>query len=125
MLAVVCEWEGDLSVGPSGDIGVAVVQVEVQRRLIRRLLTNSGEYIWHIGYGAGLGSYVGETYSSALIEGTILSQLQYEALVVTHPLPTVTVGQSVAGSFPIVAVTVRYQVAGTFNENSVVLELGT
>ena len=71
MIALVCEWGGDLSVGPTGDIGVAPVQTEVQQRIIRRLLTNAGDYIWHINFGGGLGSYIGKPYSSALIEGTV------------------------------------------------------
>jgi hypothetical protein len=39
MIAVVCDWGGDLSVGSGGDIAVAPVQIEIQQRLIRRLLT--------------------------------------------------------------------------------------
>ena len=124
MIALVCEWEGDLSVGPSGDIGVAPGQTEVQQRIVRRLLTNPGDYIWHASYGAGLGSYVGKPYSPTLIEGTILSQLQREILVAAHPSPTVQTTQSVAGSFSGTAVTVQYQVTGTLTGSSVILGLG-
>ena len=107
MIALVCEWGGDLSVGPTGDIGVAPVQTEVQQRIIRRLLTNAGDYIWHINFGGGLGSYIGKPYSSALIEGTILAQLQYEVLVAANPSPTFQISQSTAGSFSSTALTVR------------------
>ena len=55
MDALFCPWGGDLSVGPGGDISVAPVEAEVEQRIIRRLLTNTGDYIWHISYGAGLG----------------------------------------------------------------------
>jgi hypothetical protein len=124
MIALVCEWGGDLSIGPTGDIGVALVQTEVQQRIIRRLLTNAGDYIWHINYGGGLGSYIGRPYSSALIEGTILAQLRYEALVAPNPSPTFQISQSTTASFPSTALTVRYQAAGTSANASVVMGLG-
>jgi hypothetical protein len=125
VIALVCEWAGDLSVGPTGDISVAPIETEVQQRIIRRLLTNSGDYIWHTNYGAGLGSYVGEPYSPTFIEGTILSQLQYEVLVTSDPSPIVKTNQSMADSFSSAAVTIQYQVAGTLTGSSVVLGLGT
>jgi hypothetical protein len=111
-------------VGPTGDIGVAPVQTEVQQRIIRRLLTNAGDYIWHINYGGGLGSYIGKPYSSALIEGTILAQLQYEVLVAANPSPTFQISQSTTGSFSSATLTVQYQVAGTSATDSVVMGLG-
>jgi phage baseplate assembly protein W len=123
--ALVCDWGGDLLVGSTGDIGVAPIQVEVQQRIVRRLLTNPGEYIWHIAYGAGLGSFVGKPYSPALIEGTVLSQLMYEALIRANPSPTVLTSQSTAGSFSSTSLTIQYQVGGVLTSSSVVLELGT
>jgi hypothetical protein len=125
LIAIVCDWGGDLSVGPSGDIAVAPVQTEIQQRLVRRLLTSSGDYIWHTDYGAGLGKYVGETYVPNLIEGTILNQLQYEKLIAISPSPSVQINQSLAGDFSTISVTVQYQVTGTFTATSIVLGLGT
>jgi hypothetical protein len=124
MIALVCEWGGDLSVGPTGDIGVAPVQTEVQQRIIRRLLTNTGDYLWHVNYGGGFGSYIGKPYSSALIEGTVLAQLQYEVLVATNPSPTFQISQSTTASFSNTALTIQYQVAGTSASDSVVIGLG-
>jgi hypothetical protein len=123
VIAIVCDWGGDLSVGPGGDIAVAPVQTEIQQRLVRRLLTNAGDYIWHTDYGAGLGDYVGETYSSNLIEGTISSQLQYESLISVSPPPSIQISQSSAGDFSTTSVTVQYQVVGTFTGTSTVLGL--
>lgn len=125
MIALVCDWGNDLSVGPSGDISVAPIQTEVQQRIVRRLLTNSGDYIWHINYGAGLGSFVGEPYSPMSIEATVLSQLQFETLVAVNPSPTVVCTQSVAGSFSSTALAIQYQVADTSMGGSVVLALDT
>ena len=125
MITIVCDWGADLSVGPSGDIEMTPVQTNVQQRVIRRLLTNPGDYICHTNYGAGLGSYVGEPYSSANIEGAILNQLQLESLVAATPTPTVQISQSASGPMSAASVKVQYQVAGTSMENSVVLGLGT
>lgn len=124
MIAVACDWGGDLAIGPSGDIGVAPVQIEVQQRIIRRLLTALGDYIWHTDYGAGLGSYVGKLYSSASIEGATLNQLRYEALVAMNPSPAVHAVPSAAGTFSGCIVTIQYQVSGTVIGNSVALKLG-
>jgi hypothetical protein len=125
VITIVCDWGADLSVGPSGDISVAPIQANVRQRLVRRLLTNAGDYIWHTNYGAGLGGYVGQPYSPANIEGAILNQLQLESLVAETPTPTVQINQSATGPFSSISVTVQYQVAGTSTENSVVLSIGT
>ena len=123
MIALTCEWGNDLSVGPTGDIGTTLVQNEIQQRIVRRLLTNAGDCIWHLNYGAGLGSYVGEPYSPGDIESTILNQFQHEALVATNPLPTVQINQSMTGSISTISVFVQYQVAGANIMGSVVLGL--
>jgi hypothetical protein len=125
MIAIVCDWGGDLLVGPGGDIGTAPVQFEVEQRLVRRLLTNPGDYIWHTTYGGGLGSFVGQPCSPALIEGTILGQLQQETLVAPDPAPTVQTNQSLSGSFSTISVTVQFQVTGISVSTSVTLGLGT
>jgi hypothetical protein len=100
------------------------VQAGVQQRIIRRLLTNPGDYIWHVDYGTGLGRNVGEPCSSGYIEGTILNQLQLEALVAATPAPKVQTSQSLIGLLSTTSVTIQYQVAGTPTANSVVLDLG-
>jgi phage baseplate assembly protein W len=125
VIAVVCDWGGDLSVGSGGDIAVAPVQIEIQQRLIRRLLTNPGDYIWHTEYGAGLGTFVGEPCSPGLIESTILNQLQHEALIAMNPSPTVQTDQTLSGSFSTTSVTIQYQITGTSAGMSVVLPLGS
>jgi len=125
LIAIASRWEGDLSAGATGDIAVVPVQSEVQQRLIRGLLTNPGDYIWHTKYGAGLGSYVGERYSQNFIEGAVLNQLKFEPLVMATPAPSVQINLSLAGSLSTIAVAVKYQVSGTSSPDSVVLHLGT
>jgi hypothetical protein len=125
MITIVCDWGGDLSVGSGGDINVTPVQANVQQRVVRRLLTNPGGYIWHTDYGAGLGGYVGEPYSPGNIEGVILNQLQLEPLVAATPAPIMQINQSAAGPASTTNVMVQYQIVGTTTGNSVVLDLGT
>jgi hypothetical protein len=125
MIAIVCDWGGDLSVGPGGDINVVIVQADVKQRVIRRLLTNLGDYIWHTDYGAGLGSYVGKPCSPNFIEGTVLNQLKLESLVTMTPAPIVQINQPSTMPLATTSVTVRYQVVGVTAANSVVLALGT
>jgi hypothetical protein len=125
VIAITCRWGGDLSVGASGDINVALIQAEIQQRLVRRLLTNPGEYVWHADYGAGLGGYVGETYSPGFIEGAVLNQLQLEALIAGTPAPSVQTSLSVTGPFSTISVAVQYQVVGGSTLNSIALNLGT
>src|ERR1700722_16608624 len=123
MITIACEWGADLSIGPTGDIKMAPVQASVQQRVIRRLLTNQGDYIWHTDYGAGLGGYVGEPYSQTAIKGKILNQLQLEALVAMTPVPAIQTNQSVTGPFSAISVTIRYWVAGAFTADSIALEV--
>jgi hypothetical protein len=124
MIAIVCDWGADLSVGPGGDINVASVRANAQQRVVRRLLTNPGDYIWHTNYGAGLGSNIGEPYVPGGIEGIILDQLRLEPLVAAAPAPRVQINQSMSGPSATTSVTVQYQVAGALSENSVILDLG-
>lgn len=81
----------DLSVSPTGD----VLQVEgldqTSQRILRRLLTNPGDYIWHPNYGAGLGKKIGTLFDAKAIEGLIRSQIFLEANVARVPAPVITV----------------------------------
>lgn len=101
------------------------LQNDVTQRIIRRLLTNPGDYVWHTDYGAGLGSYVGEPYSPSLIEGTILNQLQLEPLVAETPAPNILFNQSMAEPFSTNSVTVQYQTTETSTAGTVLLTLGS
>jgi hypothetical protein len=125
MIAVLSDWGGDLSAGPTGDIAVAPVQTEVQKRIIRRLLTNPGDYIWHLTYGAGLGAYVGAPLFPGFIESTILSQILLESLVASSPPPTVKIDQSLVAAMSAASVAVQYQIKGTSTGDSIVIGLGT
>jgi hypothetical protein len=99
------QFGGDLSIGPTGDVAVADTQALTQQRVLRRLLTNPGDYIWQLTYGAGLGQFVGRPGVSALVSGVIRTQMQLEPQVMQSPAPSVSASASDDGT---VAVSVNY-----------------
>ena len=91
------QFGSDLSFGPSGDLALVAGSPETVQRLLRRLLTNLQEYIWHTRYGAGLGKYVGETVDDRRIQGVILRQVNREKAVARTPASIVTVNSTTDG----------------------------
>lgn len=92
------QFGGDLSIGPTGDLAVADMQGLTQQRVLRRLLTNPGDYIWQLNYGAGLGQFVGRPGVPDLISGVIRTQMQLEPQVMQSPAPTVSASVSDDGT---------------------------
>ena len=94
----------DLSVSATGD----VLQVEglnqTSQRILRRLLTNPGDYIWHPNYGAGLGKKIGTLLDIPKITGLIRSQIFLEANVARTPAPVIAVSELQGG----LAVRIQY-----------------
>ncbi|PPQ34331.1 hypothetical protein [Rhodopila globiformis] len=84
------EWGGDLTVGSTGDLALAAGSDMTDRRVRRRLLTNGGDYIWHLDYGGGLGQFVGTPAKPADIESVVRAQLNLEAAVSSAPPPQVS-----------------------------------
>ena len=78
---------GDLELSPTGDLARVNLVERSKERVLRRLLTNPGDYLMHPTYGAGLpgliGSTINETKTAALIKG----QMLLEASVVQNPPP--------------------------------------
>lgn len=96
----------DLAVGPTGDLAVSLGADETRERILRRLLTAPGAYLWHLDYGAGIGRMVGEPTDTARIQGVIASQVLREEAVARDPIPTVTVAADGSGQ---VVATISYQ----------------
>jgi hypothetical protein len=82
-------FSGDLQVGATGDLLVADSVLESQQRILRRLLTNQGDYIWQPGYGAGLPGEIGQPLDEPELETLIKSQMYLEQSVVQNPAPQV------------------------------------
>jgi phage baseplate assembly protein W len=101
-------WGSDLIVSPTGDIGTASGGLLGQQRVLRRLLTNPGEYIWHLDYGAGLARFIGQPINTLQITAVIRSQIFKESVVARRPEPIIDVQTWSAGGNGVVYVHIRY-----------------
>ncbi len=120
MSDVQMNWAGDLSSSLTGDL-VTVSGPELgTERVLRRLMTNPGAYIWHPEYGAGLGQFVGQPADPTAIEALIRSQMALEAAVAVQPEPVIVVQSDPGGSF---SVQISYVDAETANSQALTIQL--
>ncbi len=92
---------GDLSLTGSGGLTSVTGTLRGQQRILRRLFTNPGDYIWEPTYGAGVAAKIGTPMNIPEIKALILSQILLEQAVARTPAPQVTVKQLAAGSYQI------------------------
>lgn len=104
-------WGGDIAPASIGDLGVANGTLRGQQRVLRRLLTNPGDYVFHPEYGAGLPAKVGDTIDIPGITALIRGQILLEDAVAKTPAPQINVVEIPSG----VSVTVNYTDAATGN----------
>ena len=83
----------------SGDLALVNGSTQTNQRVVRRLLTNPGDYIWNLDYGGGLGTFVGSTANLPDIEAVIRNQMSLEAAVPSTPAPNVTVETLAVGGY--------------------------
>ena len=100
----------DLTLAASGDLLTASGPMLAQQRVIRRLLTNPGDLIYHPEYGGGLLAMVGQPVLASAIQAIVLRQMQLEAGVSQNPSPTVSVSSDGSG---FVSATITYTDANT------------
>lgn len=105
-------WSDDLKTGNTGDLLPVSGTERGQQRIIRRLLTNPGEYLWHPEYGAGLPAYIGRVMDESEVIAAIRSQLGFEACVARTPLPEISL-QQLPTELNGFSVTIRYNDADT------------
>lgn len=91
-------WAGDLSASPTGDIVTVNGPALGTERVLRRLLTNPGDYLWHPEYGAGLARFVGQPIDAASIQALVREQMRLEPAVATEPEPVILVQSDPGGS---------------------------
>ena len=103
-------WAGDLAVTGTGDLALAAGGAAGTERVLRRLLTNPGAYIWHAAYGAGLARFVGEPAAPQAVAALIRTQMTREAAVAPAPEPVIAVRTDLPGQL---AVQIRYADAET------------
>lgn len=102
----------DVITSVNGDLLAIDGITKGQQRILRRLLTNPGDYIYHPSYGAGLPRFVGQALSTAKfqeIKGLIISQIYLEACVMKIPVPVITLSANQNTLF----CTIAYTDAGT------------
>ena len=90
-------WSGDLSTSPTGDLATVDGPPVGTERLLRRLMTNPEDYIWHPGYGAGLGRFVGRPVQPAEVEALVRLQMLAEPAIADSPEPVISVHSDPAG----------------------------
>lgn len=115
------EFGSDLTVAPSGDIATSGGSNLSQQRILRRLLTNPGDYIWQLDYGAGLGRFVGQPAAAQRIQGVLRAQLFAEPSVARSPEPAIDISADDAG---VVAVQIRYSDATNSSTQLLYFTLG-
>ncbi len=108
----------DLSTSSTGDLAIVDSSPWTQQRVLRRLITNPGDYIWQLSYGGGLAAMIGTTVSAQQAAAIIRKQMSLEAAVSRSPEPKVVV-QSDRNST--VFATVSYQDAQTGTSQTLVV----
>lgn len=98
----------DLTPSATGDIQTATDTMRGQQRVLRRLLTNPGDYIFHPDYGAGLPAWVGKTADIGKMKALIRGQMLLEAAVAKSSTPDISITAISSGDGGGFAVSVRY-----------------
>ena len=114
-------WAGDLSAGPTGDFMTVSGPALGTQRVLRRLLTNPGDYIWQPGYGAGLARFVGEPADPAAIRALIRTQMLLESAVARVPEPVIDVQSDPGGTL---SVQIRYADSDTAEARTLSIGIG-
>jgi hypothetical protein len=84
-------WSNDFVLSSSGDLLAASGLEESKQRILRRLMTNRGEYVWHTEYGAGVPQMIGQNLNIEEIQAVIGGQMKLEESVSHDPEPVITV----------------------------------
>jgi hypothetical protein len=102
----------DLAFSPSGDLALVTGTVQGEQRVLRRLLSNPGAYIWQITYGAGLPGFVGQANPQARVRAVARQQMRREAAVAQSPAPSVTTVANTSGTLTLSISYVDAQTSG-------------
>lgn len=90
---------GDLVLASNATIATVSDAEETKQKILRRLCTNPGGYIWHTDYGAGLPAMVGMAMDAGTIQSVVQQQMTQESGVDQTQPVTVSVTSTPAGLF--------------------------
>jgi phage baseplate assembly protein W len=108
MVDIFHQWGSDLTVGPTGDLATATPPILGQQRVLRRLLTNTGDYIWQPLYGAGLAQFIGGPTNPLQVRANVRGQIFKEAAVARDPEPIIDILNPPDGAIGSVFLNIRY-----------------
>lgn len=111
----------DLQLSTTGDLLLVDADAETQQRVLHRLLTSAGTYIWQLSYGAGLPALVGSVASRQQITAIIRAQMAYEASVASSPEPQIVLEGDVINE---ISATITYTDDGTRQVQTLTLPIG-
>ena len=117
------QWGADLDLSQTGDLATVDGSTAVLQRILRRLLTNSGGYIWNLTYGAGLSGFVGQPLSPPKIAAIVRTQMLQETAVMTSPPPGISVFQPDGVGSGTFEVAIQYQDAASHQTNNISLPI--
>jgi hypothetical protein len=100
----------DLALAANGDLAVSTGTQAGQERVLRRLMTNPGGYLWSLPYGGGLPAMVGQPGLPKRIAALARAQMLQESAVARTPAPLVTARSDNNGT---VSLYIRYADANT------------
>lgn len=102
-------WGSDLQISSTGDLLVSEDSEAGRQRVLRRLLSNPQDLLYHLDYGAGLPKQVGEVTRPTDLESLVRIQMLDEAVVQQDPPPDVVASPVFGG----VLIQIRYADAVT------------
>lgn len=88
----------DIAATLGGDLMPVSGADRTKQRLLRRLLTNPGDYIFHPEYGAGLPAHVGDVLDIPFLTALIVGQVRLEESIKQDPAPVVLVQRITNGA---------------------------
>lgn len=102
-------WGGDLSVDATGDLALVDDLALTNQRVLRRLLTNPGDYLWHPDFGVGLPGFIGQAVPPSVPIGAAAAQIAQEETVARSPAPEFDVQLGI----DLISMSVKYYAATT------------
>lgn len=115
------EWGSDLQLSPTGDLSRVSGARRSEQRVIRRLMTTAGDYVWHPSYGAGIPGRIGQALDLAQIRAVMRGQMMLEPSVSRSPAPVADVREIPVGG---VGAAVQYTALPDKQPVSLTFELG-